>query len=92
MGAASRTSLQAIASLLMGLLSIACGFLALASQSDLFLLGVVLFWLLAILFGLRSWVAVRRSSGGLRGKGLAGWGMGAPLIGFGLGFLLLPVT
>jgi hypothetical protein len=92
MGAASRTSGQAAAALLAGLLSVACGVLALASESDLFLLGVVLCWLLALVLGVWSWVAIGRASGRLRGKTLAGWGMGAPLVGFGLGFLLLPAT
>ena len=78
--------------MLAGLLAVACGFLAVLSRSDLFLVGVAVCWLLAIVLGVRGWRAIRRAAGGLRGKTLAGWGMGVPLLGAGLGFILLPAT
>ena len=87
-----RTSGKAVSTLFAGLLSVACGILAVASRYDFFLVGVVVFWLLAFVLGVWSWIEIKRSSGGLRGKGLAGWGMGAPVAGFALGFFLMPVT
>ncbi len=90
MGTTTRTSGKAMAAFYAGLLSAACGLLALASRSDLFLLGVVLSAALAFALGVRSWVEIHRAAGALEGKSLAGWGMGIPAGGFALAFLVLP--
>jgi len=92
MATAIPTSGKAVAAFLAGLLSVACGLLALSSRSDLFLAGVPLFWLLALVLGILSRGEIRRAAGRLDGKSLAGWGMGIPTVGFTLGFLLLPAT
>ena len=92
MGTPIRTSGKAVAAFLAGLLSVACGFLAIARRSDLFLVGVVLSSGLAIVLGVRSWVEVGRNPGSLRGKAFAGWGATIPLVGLALGFLLVPAT
>jgi hypothetical protein len=89
MSAQPQTSAKARAAFVLGLLSLGSGFLALVSETDFFLLG--LFGCpLAILLGVRGWREVGRSSGRLTGKALAGWGIGLPVGGFCLGFLLLP--
>src|SRR5687768_4824835 len=78
------------AACLAGLLSVACGLLALASRSDLFLVGVVLFSVLALVLGAWRWLEIKRASGGLRGQAFVAWGIGIPAGGLALGFLLLP--
>jgi hypothetical protein len=83
---------KAVAAFLAGLSSVACGLLTLASGSDLFLLGVVLFGALALGLEISSRIEIKRSPSTLRGKALAGWGMGLPAGGFALGFLVLPAT
>jgi hypothetical protein len=92
MSAAARANGKAVAAFLAGWLSLACGLLALRPASDPFLLGVVLFWALALLLGLRSRAEIKRARGRLRGRALAGWGMGLPAGGLVLGGLLLPAT
>jgi hypothetical protein len=92
MDAAIRTSGAAAAALLMGVLSLACGLLAVATRFDLFLIGVVVFGILTFVLGIRGWRAVNRAPAALRGKALAVWGMLIPAGGFALGFLLLPAT
>ncbi len=87
-----RTSVKAVGALLAGVVSVGCGLLALASASDLFLVGIPFFMLLALVLGWRAWVEVARSGGAVSGKALAGWGMAIPFVGVGLGFLLLPAT
>jgi hypothetical protein len=88
----SRISGKAVAALLLGLASLGSGFLALVTAFDLFLLGVVAGCMLAILFAALARRDMRHSQGVLQGKALAGWGVGLPVGGVCLGFLLLPVT
>jgi uncharacterized membrane protein HdeD (DUF308 family) len=92
MGASVRTSRAATAAFVMGVLSLLCGVLAVATRFDLFLIGVVVFGILTFVLGIRGWMAVKRSPAALHGKALAVWGMLIPVGGFALGFLLLPVT
>lgn len=92
METANPTSNKAAATFLAGLLAVACGVLALTSRSDLFLAGILLFWLLAILLGVRTRGEIRRADGRLEGSALALGGMCLPAVGFVLGFLLLPAT
>jgi hypothetical protein len=92
MSVRTRTSGKAVAAFLAGISSVACGVFALASASDLFLVGIPLFMLLALVLGWRAWIEVGRSAGALSGKALAGWGTAIPVVGVGLGFLLLPAT
>ena len=93
MGTARRTYRTATLALVLGMASVACGALALIAESGLFLIGAVLFWLLAVVLGIWSWIAIGRAGGNLRGRALAGWGMAVPTVGgFVLGFGLLPVT
>ena len=89
---AIRTSRTAVAAFLSALLSVACGVLVLASDFDLFLAGVVLFAVLAIVLGIIAWIQVKRASDRLRGKALAGWAIGLPAGGVALGFLLVPAN
>jgi hypothetical protein len=90
MGTTTRTSGKAVASFLAGVLSLACGVFALTTESDLFLAGIVLFLALAVGLGCWAWIEDGRSSGMLTGRSLAGWGIALPVVGCGLGFLLLP--
>ena len=83
---------KAVAAFLAGMGSVLSGFLALSSTSDHFLAAVPLFWLLALVLGIRGYGEIRRSAGGLAGRSLALWGMCIPAVGFFLGFLLLPAT
>lgn len=92
METAAPTSGKAVAAFLAGVTSVVCGVLTLATRSDWFLVGIILFWLLAIVLGVRSRAEIRRADDQLNGKTLAGWGMGVPAVGFALGFLLLPAT
>ncbi len=87
-----QTSHKAIAAFTLGLLALGSGFLALVSSSDFFLLGVPVFAVLAIVFGIMGRREVKRAPGRLQGKALAGWGMGIPVGGCCLGFLLLPAV
>ena len=90
MTTATRTSGKAVLAMVTGILALFSGILANSSRSDLFLLGIPLFWGLAIVFGVIARIDIKRAVGTLTGKGLAAWGMGIPTVGFGLGFLLLP--
>jgi hypothetical protein len=92
MSPAIRTSRTVVAAFLSGLLAFACGVLAVASESDVFLLGVVLFAVLAVVLGIFGWVRVWRAPDRLRGKALAGWCVGLPVGAVALGFLLLPAV
>jgi uncharacterized membrane protein HdeD (DUF308 family) len=92
MGAVIRTSSAAAAAFIMGVLSLLCGVLAVATRFDQFLIGVVVFGILTFVLGIRGWMAVKRSPAALRGKALAFWGMLILIGGFALGFMLLPVT
>ena len=92
MAADVRTSPKAAAALLFGLLSLGCGLLVLLGAPDFLLLGVPLFFGLAIPTGVLGGREVKRSHGQLRGKALAGWGIGLPVGGVCLGFLLLPAV
>ena len=73
-------------------MSLACGVLALFGSEDRLLAGVPLFWLLALILGIGALADIKRAAGGLGGSGLAGGGMGVPVAGFAIGFLLLPAT
>jgi hypothetical protein len=86
------TSGKAMVAFAAGLLSVLCGIIALVGSSDLFLAGVPLFWLLALVLGVWGLAGIRRAAGGLGGSGLACGGIGLPVAGFTLGFLLLPAT
>ena len=86
------TSSKAMAGFLAGVLSLACGVLVLITQSDWFLVGIVVFLALAVVLGWRAWVEDGPSSGILTGRSLAGWGMALPIAGCGLGFILLPAV
>src|SRR5690242_8520247 len=88
----SRISIAAASAFLSGILAVVCGILVLGTQSDGFLLGIVGFSLLALVLGTWGLIRIRWARGALRGKAFAGWGMGIPVCGFGLGFLLLPAT
>lgn len=88
----TRTSTTAVLALIAGVASLCCGILVLASKSDSYLIGIVLSGALALVLGVYSRIKIWRSNGRLRGKGFATWGMGMPLGGFALGFLLLPGT
>ncbi len=92
MDAPIRTSRAAAAALVTGVASLACGLLALVTQFDQFLLGVVVLGVLTFVLGIGGWIAVKRSPAALRGKALAGWGMATSVGGFVLGFALLPAT
>ncbi len=92
MGTAPITSVKAVLALVLGLLSLACGILVFVSGTDLFLLGVAGFWLAALVLGIRSLLQIKRAPDRLRGKALAGWGIGVSSGGIALGFLLLPAT
>jgi hypothetical protein len=85
-----RTSWVCVFTFIAGLLTVGCAVLALGSASDLFLIGVVAFTVLTVVLGIYSWQKISSAAGRLRGKRLSGWGMGMPVCGFGLGFLLLP--
>ncbi len=92
MDTSNRVSLAAVLALVAGILAVVCGIMALASNSDWYLAGIGLWLLLSIVFGVYSWVRINRSEGRLQGKGVAFLGMGLPVGGFALGFLLLPQT
>ncbi len=90
MKTAIRTSGKAVVAMVTGILAVVSGMLANSSRSDLFLLGIPLFWGLAVVFGVVARIDIKRAAGTLAGKRLAAWGMGIPTGGFALGFLLLP--
>jgi hypothetical protein len=87
-----RTSSAAASSLLCALASIACGILVILTQFDFLLFGIAGFGVLAIGLGIRGIRQVRRNPGQLTGAALAKWGIGLPLAGLVLGFVLLPAT
>jgi hypothetical protein len=89
---AIRTSLAAAAAFLSGLLSVACAVLAFLAQTDLFLAGVALFAVLAIVLGIVGWIQVGRAPDLFRGNALAAWAITLCVAGVALGFLLLPAT
>jgi hypothetical protein len=87
-----RTSKKPLVAFVLGMLSLGCGILALFSSFDLFLLGIPLFWLAALGVGIVVWREAGGNVGHLRGQTLAKWGIGAPVGGACLGFLLMPFT
>jgi hypothetical protein len=89
---ATRTSRIAATAFLSALLSVASGVLAVAIESDAFLLGVVFFAVLAVVLGICGLIQISRVPEPPRGKGLACWGIGLPAGGVALGFLLLPAN
>ena len=86
-----RTSGKASAAFVLGLVSLASGFLAIIVGTDLALLGL-LGGPLAILFGILALRDMGRSSGQVTARTLAKWGIGLPIGGLGLGLVLLPAT
>ncbi len=90
MSTVTRTSGKAVSTLVLGVSSLVCGYLGLVVENDWFLVAVVVFAALAVVLGVLSRIDIKRASGGLRGKGLVTWGIGTPLCGFGLAFLILP--
>lgn len=80
----------AAAAFLTGILSLFSAVLALTSENDFILLGVIIFLVLAFVFGIRARRVMRRGGGPYYGMSLAIWGMAIPVVGFGLGFLVLP--
>jgi hypothetical protein len=91
MNAPTRTSGKAVLTLVFGLSSLVCGFLALVAVNDFLLVAVAVFAILAIVLGVLSRVDIKRASGSLRGKALVGWGIATPVCGLGLAFLILPM-
>jgi hypothetical protein len=87
-----QTSPKAALAFAFGLLSLGSGLMALLARSDLFRLGVPVGLVLALTFGILGLREVRGSSGRFTGRALAGWGIGLPVGGMSLGFLLLPAT
>jgi hypothetical protein len=85
-----QTSGNAATAFFSSLLAVACGVLTVTTNSDLFLIGIVLFAFLAVVLGIVGLVEIKCDPEHLRGKGLAGWGIGLTVGAFGLGFLLLP--
>lgn len=77
---------------LLGVTTFACGFLAIAGRSDLLLLGVASCGVFALVLGIVALRDVRRNPAALGGAPLAAWGIGLPVAGIGLGFILLPMT
>ncbi len=86
------TSYKSVAAFLSALLAIGCGVFSLLIQSDLFLIGILVFFVLANGLGIWGLVEVNLSDGILTGKPFAISGIALPYVGFALGFLLLPVT
>src|SRR5207253_7729097 len=79
MASLNRISAKATASFGAGILSLVCGFLAVASSSDLFLIGVPAFFVAAVILGMSGRRDIRREPAKLRGKALAAWGMAFPV-------------
>lgn len=92
MDTAVKTSGRAVAAFALGLLSLACGFLALVRCQDLFLLVILVSLFPALVLGVGGLRQIRRAPGRLRGKSLAAWGIGLPVGSLVLGVVLLPVT
>jgi hypothetical protein len=92
MNASPHVSRLATGAFVAGFLSLACGFVALAIDLDLLLLGIPLGFLVALALGISGRRAIQRSEGALTGAKLAAWGIALPLGGACLGFLLLPFT
>jgi hypothetical protein len=92
MSPAIRTSRTAAAAFLSALLSLACGVLAFTPEADLFLAGLALFAVLAIILGVVRWVQVGRTPDPFRGNALLGWAVAFTGGGLALGFVLLPAT
>jgi hypothetical protein len=84
--AAPRTSKTAVAAWGLGALSAASGLLTLVAAPGRLWASAGAFGLLALVAGVAAWRRVRRHPQRLRGKALAAWGIGLPL----LGLLLLP--
>jgi hypothetical protein len=75
-----------------GLACLVSGVMALVLTSDLLLLGVAVSFLAALVLGV---LALRKAKGHpdrSRVRKLAGWGIGLPIGGLGLAFLLLPTV
>jgi hypothetical protein len=87
-----RTSGKATASLILGFLSFGSGVLAVVLDFYPLVLGVVVFFLLAVVFGLLGWRDIKRSGGQLGVPSWAGWGIGTSVAGILLGFLVFPAT
>jgi hypothetical protein len=92
MDTSSRVSLAAVLALIAGIFAVVFGIMALASNSDWYLAGIALSLLISFVSGIYGCVTISGSEGRLQGKGVALLGMGLPVGGFVLGFLLLPQT
>ena len=92
MSSGVRISTKAAAAFCFGILSLFSGFLTFLSDSDRFLIGVPVFFVLALILGILARREIKRQPGRFAGKGLAGWGMAIPVGGVCLGFFLLPAV
>jgi len=92
MNSSVRISTKAAAAFCFGTLSLFSGFLALLSDSDGFLVGVPVFFVLAVILGILGRREIKRQPGRFADKALAGWGMAIPVGGVCLGFFLLPAV
>jgi hypothetical protein len=90
MGTGPPTSGKAVLTLCLGLLSVACGVLAIPAESDLLALGMLVCWLAACVLGLATWVGIRRAPDKVRGRVLVGVGIGVASGGGVLAVLLVP--
>jgi hypothetical protein len=90
MGTRPPISGKAVLTLGLGLLSVACGILAVPAESDLLVFGALVFWFAALGLGIISLVEIRRASDGLRGRGLVYGGIGFASCGIVLGILFVP--
>jgi hypothetical protein len=86
-----RTSRKAQASLMLGLLTLVCSFLAFSGDAGLLVFPALVLFLPALILGFRAKSQVRASDGALRGSGLAALGIGATLGSLGLGILQMGV-
>ena len=92
MSSGLRISTKAAAAFCFGILSLFSGFLAFLSDSDGFLIGVPVFFVLALILGILARREIKRHPGRFAGKGLAAWGMAIPVGGVCLGFFLSPAV
>ncbi len=79
MGTLTRTSGKAVAAFFAGVLFIACGVLVLLSEFGLFLVGIVLFFGVAVVLGWLALVEIERTSETLTGRSIVGCGVAFPI-------------
>jgi hypothetical protein len=85
-----RTSGKAILALFLGLLSVACVVLAVPVGSDFLVLGVLGFWLTALVLDILTRVEIHRAPGEVQDRALADMGIGLASAGILLGACLVP--